>query len=338
MPRTLRVVIAVLFLASSAFAKIWTVNNNAGVKADFISLADAIFAQSVLSGDTIYVVGSPISYGAVVFNVTKTLHILGPGYFLLENPETQANQNTAQVDGISFGVGSEGSVITGLEFTGLVRCETDNITFKRNLFSTADSRGQLSIFLAHTNIVIIQNYFSGVPTFSSSVIAIGDGSSNILVRNNFIENQDPANFAIVSPPNAGIDVSNNVIQGKVEINNAIFVNNVLRDGSFSGQNNDVRYNIGNAMQFGAANGNQQNVNMADVFINSGSTDGRWRLKDGSPAKGAGLDDVDIGMFGGASPYILSGIPSIPAIYFLNSPAEGSHSGGLPVHIKVKANN
>ena len=35
-----------------------------------------------------------------------------------------------------------------------------------------------------------------------------------------------------------------------------------------------------------------------VFISSESTDGQYQLKNGSPAKGAGLDGVDCGMFGG----------------------------------------
>ena len=331
----LRLAIMALFMASSAFAKIWTVNNNAGINADFTSLDAAANSQNVAFGDTIYIIGSPTSYGGDIF-LSKTLHIFGPGYFLFENPETQANQNTAKVAGLRFLQGSEGSFVTGVEFTNQVIITANNITFKRNLFIKTDTNPLITI--SGSNVILIQSYLSGIPTGGSGVINVSVASTNIIIRNNFIENRNQANLALTSPTGASIDVRNNVFHGRIEINNAVFLNNILRSGAFSGQGNDVRFNIGNAVQFGSTNGNQQNVNMAEVFLNTGSTDGRWQLKDGSPAKGTGLDGADIGMFGGASSYVLSGIPSLPAIYFLNSPAEGSQSGGLPVHIKIKANN
>jgi hypothetical protein len=54
--------------------------------------------------------------------------------------------------------------------------------------------------------------------------------------------------------------------------------------------------------------------------------------------GAGFGGVDVGIFGGPEPYVLSGIPPIPTIYFLTAPAIGEKNTGLPVQIKVKSNN
>jgi len=79
--------------------------------------------------------------------------------------------------------------------------------------------------------------------------------------------------------------------------------------------------------------------MTTVFVDSGSvsTDGDWQLRSGSPAIGAGLDGVDCGMFGGSTPYVLSGIPAIPSIYYFIAPGSASGAEGLQVEIKARAN-
>jgi hypothetical protein len=67
-----------------------------------------------------------------------------------------------------------------------------------------------------------------------------------------------------------------------------------------------------------------------------STDGQWQLKVGSPAIGAGEGGTDIGMFGGEYPYVLSGLPPIPAIYGLD--AQSLPSNTLDVNLKAKSHN
>ena len=53
--------------------------------------------------------------------------------------------------------------------------------------------------------------------------------------------------------------------------------------------------------------------MATVFVDYSGTlgksdDAKWKLKAGSPAIGAGVSGVDCGVFGGVTPYVLSGVP------------------------------
>ncbi|MFC2138715.1 hypothetical protein ACFLTE_11120, partial [Bacteroidota bacterium] len=79
------------------------------------------------------------------------------------------------------------------------------------------------------------------------------------------------------------------------------------------------------------------VDMATVFEGTGSTDAQWQLKAGSPALGYGTDDADCGMFGGIDPYVLSGIPPIPAIYYYSAPSSASTATGLPITIRIKSN-
>lgn len=65
---------------------------------------------------------------------------------------------------------------------------------------------------------------------------------------------------------------------------------------------------------------------------------KWELTSNSLAIGAGVNGEDCGPFSGTAPYIPSGIPAIPSIYYFKGPAVVSTvNTGLPVQIKVKAN-
>ena len=114
----------------------------------------------------------------------------------------------------------------------------------------------------------------------------------------------------------------------------------MLNGNFTGFNNTVSHNLSNSEQFEEGDSNLINVPTADIFISNGSfsSDGRLALSSNSPAIGAGLGNVDAGMFGGDEPYILSGIPPIPTIYFLDSASSGSSNSGLPISIRAKVNN
>ncbi len=74
------------------------------------------------------------------------------------------------------------------------------------------------------------------------------------------------------------------------------------------------------------------TSMSAVFTQTGSTDGKYQLKAGSPAIGYAYGGGDCGPFGGASPYVLSGMPNIPAIYELLVPG----AGGSNLNITIKA--
>src|SRR4051812_28120195 len=111
---TFSLICIVCLSVTSSYAKIWRVNNNPNVTADFTTLSAAHTGAS--SGDTLHLEGSPTSYGSMT--CTKKLVIIGPGFFLSQNPNTQALKQTARVDNISFNVGSAGSEIMGLDFNG----------------------------------------------------------------------------------------------------------------------------------------------------------------------------------------------------------------------------
>jgi hypothetical protein len=321
--KTITLTTVLLALNVAVFATVWRVSNLNGSDADFTTLQAAHDAAS--SGDTIHVEGSHIFYG--IATITKQLTIIGPGYFLDQNPATQANKNPAKFNStISFSAGSAGSKIMGCEFHYYLYLGASNITIERNHFV---GYSVYSNAAGLTDISIVNNYFN-VLWYSYGIYLYHTGS-NILIANN-INN----GYTTIGDQYFGVVLLNNVFGSSVSVYNAVVTNNILSYNGYSGINSVATYNIGNSTQFGNQNGNQQNVNMYDVFLYTGSTDGQYMLKPASPAIGAGESGVDCGAYGGNTPYVLSGMPPIPAIYSFQSTSIPSST--INVSISAKSHN
>jgi hypothetical protein len=315
--------IAVIIIAAISVsvvnAKIWRVNNRIGINADFSSITTALTTAS--ENDTIYLEGSPVSYGTIT--LAKPVTIIGTGYFLTENPQTQAFLNNSKVGDVTFNLGSEGSLIMGLE-TGSITLLAGNIIIKKCYLNSAsiNINNNSSSF---GNILITQSYIG-------SSIASNNGPfniNNIIISNNYIY------YGLSFYGTYTALIGNNVFDNSgIHVFNSAISNNIVRSGSVDINNNSFSNNIGNLAQFPTGNGNQQNVDLTSVFTGSVTTEGKWQLNDGSPAKNAGNDGNDCGMFGGATPYVLSGMPDIPAIYNIIMPTTGFSNDGINVTIKA----
>lgn len=318
------------------FGKVWIVDNNSGNFArDFTTIQAA--HDGAQAGDTLYVVGSGTNYGNLT--LTKQLVIIGPGYFLSENPNNQASFADARVgqntgaNGIIIQPGASGTIILGMTMFGVV-VNANNVVLERNNISNIAAI--VCVTVNADNVIIRRNYMVKVP---QGCVQVSNGRSNILVENNFMD----AGTAVVAPAfsqigTSTVKVNNNVIRGNVSFQGSAyeFNNNIWISGSYAGSASIPRNNLVNGTQLPASNGNQQNVNMSNVFVGGTSPDGQYQLRTNSPAIGAGVNGADCGMFGGAEPYILSGIPAIPTIYQATIPTSGVNS--LPVQIKIKSQN
>jgi hypothetical protein len=332
MKKTFILVMSLLAFASlNSSAKIWRVNN-AGLPADFTTLQAAHNAASVAAGDTLHIEPSMVSYGNLTS--TKKLVIIGPGYFLNENPNQQANPATATADNLTLQPGSGGTVISGLTVTGEIFIRTGSITVSRN--NITGKTIKLTRDYSYSDIIISGNYDIGSIVLDGIV-------GNTLVTNVFILN----NYISIIGFNTQFSgvIANNIFTHQYNTANYFIIKNNIctnTDGGivFDGISNTISNNISaGGVGFPEGNGNQNSVNMTTVFVGSSgnSTDGQWQLKTGSPAIGAGLNGEDCGIFGGASPYHLSGLPKIPSIYLLSAPA-ASNGNTLSVTISVKTNN
>ena len=317
-------VLAVL-LVNNIQAAIWRVNNNPGINANFTSFTAA---QNVASnGDTLYFEGSPVSYGDIT--ITKPLVIIGPGYFLTENPQTQANPVSAQFGTVNFNAGSSGSILCGCVFNGHINIKVGNIVIKGNYCFGIDLVNTTSF----SNVYILKNYIydDGITTTSSLAV------NNIVIGNNFIKTYYTNENSIAFSNTCNSIINNNVIRTNMHVFNSTISNNIQYSGVQALNNNYYYNNIGSGTQFPSGNGNQQSIDMANVFVGAtgNSTDGQWQLKEYSPAIGAGNDGLDCGMFGGTDPYVLSGMPDIPSIYQIIMPSSGNTNTGINVTVKAK---
>lgn len=303
-------------------ATVWRVNNNAAINANFTNFTAAQNAAS--PNDTLYFEGSSVSYGNIV--LTKPLVIIGPGYFLSGNPQTQANLLTAQFGTVGFNSGSTGSTISGLSITSTVTINISSVNIIRCYISAINLNSNSA---AISNILINGCFiYNDIYETGSQLI------NNVLITNNLIEGY---NESVNLGDNASGVISNCILKDDLVVKNFTCSNNILTCCSVSRNNNVFFNNIGSGTQFPTGNGNQQNINMTDVFVGAtgNSTDGQYQLKPGSPAIGAGNDGTDCGIFGGITPYVLSGLPAIPAIYEINMPSTGTSTNGINVTVKAK---
>lgn len=341
------IIITFLFITHitvcSAQPNIWSVSKDPAQKAAFSEIQDAIDAAS--PGDYIYIYPSIYENG---FTLEKSLIVVGPGYFLGDNLNTQVNKSPAHIKGeISIGANTAGTILTGLYAGNKVSIQnTNNILIKRNWISSLQIKESIAI-------TVKQNYIHGsslteVSNIHYSTLYIGSNTSNINILNNYIKNNDRIWIsgsrcaAVLTAQNNSVSclLRNNILDGYLNGYNISFENNILVGGSaMSLTTCSYKNNIASGTSFGSSDGNQSNVYANEIFVGSfsnPSADGQWQLKEGSPAKEAGLDGVDCGMFGGSDPYVLSGIPEIPAIYFFQAPEGASTTNGLPVHLKIKS--
>lgn len=327
------ITVILLLVVSNIYASVWRVNNKAGTDADFSSPLIANNDASVLDGDTLLVEGSTVSYGDVTF--TKKLVVIGPGYFLAQNPETQANLATAMIENTVFNAGSDSSLMIGMHVINTgngIAIYTNAVTIKRCLV-------EQKINIEANDVMLLQNYIN----YSSSsyhTIDIPTNYSTVIIQNNFISGYSgtsSTSYQTVNIEGTSIAIlSNNVIYGSMELVNSTVSNNIWRSGLLNTNvGNTYSNNICNSTQFPAGT-NMQGVDMVGVFKGTGTADGQWMLSDTSVALGYGIDSVDCGMYGGVDPYVLSGMPPIPSIYYFNAPSTASTATGLPVSIKIKS--
>ncbi len=319
-----------LLLAFTGFslilnATVLRVNSAPGSATSYTTAQAAHDAAS--ANDTLYLESSSISYGTMT--CTKKLTIIGTGYFLGQNPQTQASPSACFIQQVYFNAGSEGSKITGVYLNNIFLNTSDILVTRCYIY------GNSAIYMNTSspigNIVITQNFIDAGYTYSTA-ISFSYPANNILISNNYIRG-----YISTSTNFFGI-ITNNVMDGVFSAYNAVLKNNIMYNGGFNNYNCISFNNIGHNADFGTQNGNQSNVNMSTVFLGStgNSSDGQWQLKPGSPAIGAGEGGVDCGMFGGSLPYILSGMPNIPAIYYMNAPSIPSNT--INVSIKAKSHN
>jgi hypothetical protein len=315
-----------------------TVDNSTAIAdADYTSIDSAI--ANANTDDIIMVYGSPISYGTVTVN--KRVKIIGVGYFLTENPNTQTTGSAAIIQEIYFQSGASGTSLVGMYLNFRTHIQEDNIFLQRCKLNEVRIYNRNGVIIDQcfsnsyivnmaggntTGLIVSNSVFSYIFTASTSEVIAGGFTNNIFTGYANV-NQLPENSTyknnIFTPTQSSVYIIN-------PVGGNVFFNNIwIQSASAFNINGNSGSNTGNI--FGASS--------TTLFEGAAgnSTDGQYQLKATSPALGAGQNGIDCGIFGGTTPYILSGIPPIPTIYQLNAATSATTSGGLQVEIKVKSN-
>jgi hypothetical protein len=341
----MRQLILSIFLLVSSITycqNIINVNNTAsGVTTQYTTLAAAVAGATI--GDIIYLYPSSTSYGNATIN--KKLTIIGPGYNVAQNQSLQISSYTSNgiVDHLTFAVGSNGSLITGVDVVGAIIMNGQaNIAITR-------CRLRANVILDNTNNILFEGCYL---EFNGNAHKINANTfcNSLVIRNNIFNatHGSTGNYDIVIQANCNAIVENNVFRWTNFYHNTIARNNIYLYNSASGivnngTSNSFLNNVLVANHTGLGSTNIINVPEANIFQGwptqgSFTFDDRYKLKAGSPAIGAGVGGVDCGAFGGATPYKLSGIPFVPLVYQINAPTSGSASTGISVNVKVRASN
>lgn len=322
-----------LVVSYSSFAKIWRVNNSAGINANFTELTTAIASTLVGNGDTIYVEASSATY-ASVGDINKTLVIIGPGYFL-SNWTTPVQYNLSPAKFASIIVTANNVRIMGLSMDyiyaqgsnfSISRCNIGTLYFWQaavnNINITQNWITQVYNYYAYaaTNVRIANNIFQ-------YGFIMGANDNGLMEYNVF--NLYGGQYMYFN--GAAFNFEKNIIAGTsgnlTTYTNVLFKNNLC---GFSGLPT-------------TNNGNQNNINMANnaVFVNNtltGNNDQNFMLSTNSPAKTAGPGSTAIGAYAGTAPYIASGIPPIPTIYDITIPQSTQTGSSVTIKFSSKSNN
>jgi len=325
-----------------ANATSWRVNSNPQVNAHFVSINDAVAHYTVENGDTLYLENG--SYFAAT-NLSKSLTLIGPGYFLLENDSTYANPLPALIASISCTTGSAGSKIIGVQVIGSVNLTystANNITIERSYLGGVSGGSYSSSGLTIRQCYVIGSII-GSSILSSSIhnnIIIGsisltasDGNHNIY--NNVIYLNSTGTTYALAAKNSSV-LNNIIIREPYSIDPGVNRAEYCIDfSSTSNSNSSFARNVMSQSANVIFPENIWNSDKESNFVLVGSSDEKWMLKAGSPGLGYGSNGDDCGAFGGAVKYVLSGLPwLVPRIFEAEIPASGS-GNMIPVHIKAK---
>jgi len=329
------------------FAATITVDNNFPSIGDYKTLQEA--HNHANSGDTILVYPSQTAYSGI--SIYKKLHIIGAGY---GHDFSKDGVYPSKISGFTFYPGSEESIVEGFELSS-VTIKSDKTIIRHNLFTggiyvyanNAEIISNDCIYIAvnsgYQGTIIKKNKFirsSGIcisiktnneVTISNNIMVTGlsnstsnaaiyavDASTSLAIINNYIEAYYSLNCA---EPVSGI-VSNNIINStqtncKVEYYNNLCSNAAIPDN----------------------NGNILNADMSTVFVDRESYN--FHLSTNSPATGAGANGVDMGIYGGNTPFLDNyNLPeAVPSIIRLTVPAMvPSGSNTLNVTIEATSGN
>ena len=316
---------AAVLLSGAMQARNWRINNIPEAKADFPSITDATASADVKDGDVLYL--DPGCHLTGDQKVYKGVTIIGTGFNLGGSEMESSVQN--------IDIQCSDVVLTGVHIQNYLYASRDtykNVEVVRCKIGTVSASAPMLVASCYiTTKVSLGNNARLYNNIILGPVSMGEGG---IMRNNAI---------VCSNNNYIVGATRCTIVDNIIINTYDYypenVNNTLNNTDPS-YGNDIKGNILSTDAEHAYANHPSNAyvgaTVAKVFVNEGLYDERYRLKDDSPAKGAGYGGNDCGPFAGLYPYVMSCRPkNIPYIYDAIVP---NHPTDNKITVTVKAKN
>lgn len=337
MKRALLIILTVILFIQSARPNTFRVNNmltTDPAQKLFKTLPEAHNAATVLAGDTLLIEGTSVVHPA--FTITKRLVLIGTGYLLTENAQTQSEAAQSIVSKITIKPSAAGTILIGLTFSDYYAEDAPYIEASNVIIMRCFIPNTLYLIGDVNNVQILQNFFleGGIANYYAA-----DRFTNVVLKNNFISyGINITSYSSYQRTFAAVE--HNIFQSTVILTTSLFRSNIITGANavVTVSSSQVQNNLVSNNQLPATNGNQT-YNASQLFAGAtgNSADGQYKLKTNSPYLTAGYNNSQPGIYGGSMPYVLSGMPPIPAIYELVADGFGSKQNGLPITIKAKVN-
>lgn len=330
--------------AQTVSAKSWRVNNNSTKKANFVDINAAMASEEVVAGDTLYL--DPGCALASEQTISKAVTVIGTGYFL-QNGLVAATINN------SVFISAEGAKLNGVKIQGYVYIRANNITLERcninaNVHSSGGTRYGLTVLQCYINSSnsgsSIQGEFRSA-TIKNNIILHQHAAYDYNLIENVHDSEISNNYLCT------VSCSSNYVRDVLyNITNSQIYNNIIKHGidpnrifsnSGSGSNNGFYNNVITAEE-GTYSNVQDIVYLGSADVSSvfadGMNDAAYRLKEDSPAKGAGFGGGDCGPYAGTTPYVESGLPLYHPYIKKAVVAGKSVNGEVDVELNIKMQN
>jgi hypothetical protein len=309
-----------------------TLNNNNPSPGQYTTYAAAEAAS--VSGDTILVHGSALSYGAVV--VSKSLAIIGPGHRPMTNGHLSAlfssiglSANGIQLTGLRVVGGISGTGVSGILIT---HTRSGSVSLLGGSSASEISLCVLDSFVdfgdTGTGITIRNSHFTGG---SFPLRNLGGSGSKTLLNNVF--EGDGSSF-LLGP---------GVLMSGAVLSNNIFFGLSPNSGVQSGcvYNNNLTFSTANnALPPAGQTGSGNIVNANPLFVGAASPSGfdysrNYRLQAGSPCLGSGTNGSNIGLYDGSVVFSMSGEPMRPQTISVTTPTAVPFGGAIPTDVIIR---
>ena len=330
-------------LANTVNARSWRINHDPEAKADFLSINDAMKSADVAEGDVFYLdPGCRLSDQTIT---RKGVTIYGTGNnFEEENPilsgETKISASSVTLIGIRF----NGSIVAGSSSctnNRIERCVVNGHI--ESVYNSLIQNCYISDGLeCYDNSKIYNNIIERYNNTNVRRYAISSKNSFICNNSVLFRSSHSSNLTDAAIYCRNSTIKNNIIintNEKVASDGTTYYQHTINGASISSGNNIVNnvLSTDEANKYADYPTNKYigNLPLTDIFVCEGEEGERFRLKEGSPAIGAGATGNDCGAYGGERPYVKWCRPRhMPYIYDAKIPAMPTDDK-LNITLKIK---